>query len=944
MPKRQGQNLTLQQVVVFLSYDRNANTARFDDISLKIEPAQLYDYDENGNLVSNYNSDGNETLLEYAENMVDIAEYTNILGEKYEYTYKTVGGVDTHLVQTVSKTDAENNTLTLTYDYDAYGNTTGSTLTSSESTYKVTSSASYTDSGNRLSAVTDASGSTVSYTYNGYGLASSVTDANGNRMGTQYDSRRRVTAVYLDADKDGTIDAAETAVHYTYDGSGRLETIETDGTEYTLVYDVHGNVTSIKAGDYTLVTNTYGANNGALLTSETGNGYETEYEYDSLGRVKGIKKNGVLKYRVTYNGDGAAFRVEDLAVGHITEYEYDGAGRLVRASKMSSGGTALLTVENKYDTYGRAVGSTYVLPGKTLSYDLTYKTESNLISSILMPQIGIMSAINYNYDEFDRLAKKNISFSTLYDLYEEYDYYSYTSGGQEYTTMLVSSLTHKSGNDVKASYAYTYDSNGNITEIKRNNSSYLLYEYDSLGQLTRESSYMTLNYDRYAYDGAGNRVSKNTYYWSGTLKSGETYGYTNSTWGDLRTNYNGTTISYDASGNPTNWKNASNLYWTGNRLTSISIDGLKEELALHYNADGIRIGKTYWDSNGTPIYYSYVLDGKRIISETVTGAENYTLYYLYGADGSVEGFIYGNAYYYFQKNLQGDIIRICNCLGETVTEYAYDAWGIITSITGSMASTIGRMNPFRYRGYYYDTETGWYYLNTRYYDPNVGRFLSPDNANLLLASPRALTDKNLYAYCDNNPVMRTDDNGDFWHIAVGGLLGGLIGGIAQVASNIIEGENAFDGVGAAFISGAASGALASTGVGIVGSIVGNAGISMIGNAATQVVENKGFDDFDVGDMLIDGAIGGVTGLINGPGTGSEHLKTLGKNTIKRTANTVSHKGLKEGAKEFGKAVTYYAKNTKSYYKPLIRDTPKDIAVSIGEELISNSFKRLMDRW
>lgn len=138
-------------------------------------------------------------------------------------------------------------------------------------------------------------------------------------------------------------------------------------------------------------------------------------------------------------------------------------------------------------------------------------------------------------------------------------------------------------------------------------------------------------------------------------------------------------------------------------------------MALHYNADGIRIGKTYWDSNGTPIYYSYVLDGKRIISETVTGAENYTLYYLYGADGSVEGFIYGNAYYYFQKNLQGDIIRICNCLGETVTEYAYDAWGIITSITGSMASTIGRMNPFRYRGYYYDTETGWYYLNTRYY-------------------------------------------------------------------------------------------------------------------------------------------------------------------------------------------------------------------------------------
>ena len=347
---------------------------------------------------------------------------------------------------------------------------------------------------------------------------------------------------------------------------------------------------------------------------------------------------------------------------------------------------------------------------------------------------------------------------------------------------------------------------------------------------------------------------------------------------------------------------------------------------MHYNADGIRIGKTYWDSNGTPIYYSYVLDGKRIISETVTGAENYTLYYLYGADGSVEGFIYGNAYYYFQKNLQGDIIRICNCLGETVTEYAYDAWGIITSITGSMASTIGRMNPFRYRGYYYDTETGWYYLNSRYYDPNVGRFLSPDNANLLLASPRALTDKNLYAYCDNNPVMRTDDNGDFWHIAVGGLLGGLIGGIAQVASNIIEGENAFDGVGAAFISGAASGALASTGVGIVGSIVGNAGISMIGNAATQVVENKGFDDFDVGDMLIDGAIGGISGAIGGGGSGSKHLNKLGKQTIKRTLNTTVNKGVKEGIKELGRAFSYYAKNTRAYYIALKNGIWKDVAI------------------
>ena len=651
---------------------------------------------------------------------------------------------------------------------------------------------------------------------------------------------------------------------------------------------------------------------------------------------------------ITYNGDGQVSRVEDKAAGHTTEYEYDGAGRLIRAYRADADGAPLLQAENLYDTYGRAKSSTYVMPNQTQNYTLTYRNKSSLLSTISLPDPTGTAKISYSYDAFDRISYMFLNSMNVPDIQTTFQYVDRVNGSATYTSSRIAKETLTTENASSLTYAYTYDANGNITEIKRNNSSYLLYEYDSLGQLTRESSYTTLTYDRYAYDGSGNRVSKNTYYWSGTLKSGETYGYTNSTWGDLLTNYDGTTISYDASGNPTKWKNASNLYWTGNRLTSISIDGLKEELALHYNADGIRIGKTYWDSNGTPIYYSYVLDGKRIISETVTGAENYTLYYLYGADGSVEGFIYGNAYYYFQKNLQGDIIRICNCLGETVTEYAYDAWGIITSITGSMASTIGRMNPFRYRGYYYDTETGWYYLNSRYYDPNVGRFLSPDNANLLLASPRALTDKNLYAYCDNNPVMRTDDNGDFWHIAVGGLLGGLIGGIAQVASNIIEGENAFDGVGAAFISGAASGALASTGVGIVGSIVGNAGISMIGNAATQVVENKGFDDFDVGDMLIDGAIGGISGAIGGGGSGSKHLNKLGKQTIKRTLNTTVNKGVKEGIKELGRAFSYYAKNTRAYYIALKNGIWKDVAIETTISIASSDFmkyqyRKILDR-
>ena len=319
---------------------------------------------------------------------------------------------------------------------------------------------------------------------------------------------------------------------------------------------------------------------------------------------------------------------------------------------------------------------------------------------------------------------------------------------------------------------YTYDANGNITEIKKNNSSYLLYEYDSLGQLTRESSYLTLNYDRYTYDDAGNRLSKNTYYWSGTLKSGETYGYTNSTWGDLLTNYNGTSITYDASGNPLNWKGMLFVDWRGNRLTNLYFDTPDAEgIFFEYNADGIRTQKMYADRAGeVPVYTDvYTVDGSKILSEQRTDEETgnviRTIYYVYDANGSVVGMKCNGVQYWYQKNMQGDVVRILNSYGGVAAIYTYDAWGKNLQITDKDGNDvsgdpdhIANINPFRYRGYYYDAETGWYYLNARYYDPNVGRFLSPDT---ILGANGGLQGYNLFAYCNNNPVMFADPSGMF---------------------------------------------------------------------------------------------------------------------------------------------------------------------------------------
>lgn len=119
--------------------------------------------------------------------------------------------------------------------------------------------------------------------------------------------------------------------------------------------------------------------------------------------------------------------------------------------------------------------------------------------------------------------------------------------------------------------------------------------------------------------------------------------------------------------------------------------------------------------------------------------------------------------YYFEKNFQGDITGIFNEAGSQVAWYEYDAWGNrVYGVYLSGYSDIFNANPFRYRGYYYDTETGFYYCGSRYYDPVIGRFINADSTNTLMNTPMAYTDKNLYAYCDNNPVMRVDNGGEFW--------------------------------------------------------------------------------------------------------------------------------------------------------------------------------------
>ena len=234
------------------------------------------------------------------------------------------------------------------------------------------------------------------------------------------------------------------------------------------------------------------------------------------------------------------------------------------------------------------------------------------------------------------------------------------------------------------------------------------------------------------------------------------YNYTyGNTWKDQLTAFDGSTITYDASGNPLNYLGKT-LTWSRGRLLTKYVSGSKT-VDMQYDAKGIRIGKTR-KVVSTTTNCTYIYDNGGKLRTEIDG--NTTRNYIYGQDGVV-GYEENGVHFMYRKNFFGDITAIYQ--GATkIAEYAYDAWGNCTIV--SDYNGYGARNPFRYRGYYFDSDLGMYYLTTRYYDPNTGRFINADTIEYL--KPDKINGLNLYAYCGNNPVMRFDPSGheseSFW--------------------------------------------------------------------------------------------------------------------------------------------------------------------------------------
>ncbi len=353
----------------------------------------------------------------------------------------------------------------------------------------------------------------------------------------------------------------------------------------------------------------------------------------------------------------------------------------------------------------------------------------------------------------------------------------------------------------------------------------------------------------------------------------------------MLTDFNGEAITYDANGCPLTYRDNNCEYTRGTLLSKYGSN------TFEYDADGIRIKK-----NG--ITFTYV-DGKLIRQTGGSG----TIDFIYGS-GGVIGFKFNNTTYIYRRNLMGDVTHIYTTDGTLVAHYVYDAWGnhkITTDVNG-----IGTLNPIRYRGYYYDTETGLYYLETRYYDPETGRFISQDSIDFLV--PNHLTGLNLYAYCNNNPVMYSDPSGCFAittailiGAAIGLAIGATAGGISAYNNAKASGSTGGELIGKTVLGavgggviGAAAGAVVGAGAWLAASAITagigaiGAGISALSGGATTMALATGGTVVSNGAIAVVGVLGlaATLGLMFAKGSGprmghNQHEKQMWDEAMRR---------------------------------------------------------------
>lgn len=730
---------SITKVKLILTYNYEVNNALFDSVYLYLDNyGTEYTYDANGRLTVEKNNAGDSIHYTYTGPDITKISYkkNNVEQDNETYTYDNYHNVKTATTKTGIKT-------TYTYPTNSTNDPNKGLpvkihVTDGEGKIKSEISYIYDPTGNYVKKMIDARGKTTEYSYDiARDLLSSVKDPNGKTTSYEYDN----LTDELKKTTGAITSSTSASVNYQYNAFGSVSKITHNGFNYNFTYDVHGRPTKTSVGSQALCTYAYNGD-GTLKTATYGNGVVHKYLYDNLDRVTGEQYNGTTAYSYYYGADGALGRYVDHANNITANISYDLVGRVTDV-----GFNNKEKIHYAYDNKGNTSSYYYRSADEVLSSASYTYTDDGLPATTTLGNTAYPT-FNYTYDPLNRLTK--ISHPINGDRVTTE--YSYVPGTNFNKTGLVQTIEYRYRNydfGPHDDYAYAYDNNGNITSVT-DGTTQITYKYDGLNRLERENNQQLNKTITYEYDSGGN--IKNKKYYSYTTAANPTnptqtisYNY-DTTWKDKLVSYNGSTITYDAIGNPLSYRGKTLTWQRGRQLATVNNGSAT--YTYKYDVNGQRIKKISGSTTTTYRYVSGLLVGQ------TNGTNN--LYFRYDANGTPRAVKYNNTDYYYLYNLQGDVITIYNAGGAAVVNYKYDSWGKLISTTGSMASTLGVHNPFRYRGYVYDTETGFYYLNSRYYDPETGRFI---NADGYITTGDGITSFNMYAYCFDNPINFTDMSG-----------------------------------------------------------------------------------------------------------------------------------------------------------------------------------------
>ena len=801
----------------------------------------------------------------------------------------------------------------------------------------------YDTNGNMTQEI-DPTGTSIAYTYTLEGRLSSVTDRNGYVSTYEYtpegDLRRILQPMTIGGDllftydrmgrKTEETDPEGNKTTYIYGTAGtragRIErTIDAGNHPTTYDYDAEGRITAIinpmgavtsrtytQTGQFATTTDPEGRQTSfqydaedRLVSQTDAMGRSTRFEYDAAGRLTGVTDPAGNRTNATYDAMGRRLSVTD-ARGNQTSFTYDVLGRMTSAQDPLGNQTSY-----SYNSRGKLRRLTTPRGHRlVMGYDGLGR-----LDSLISPTQSILHTLDGNGNrirtqcsgrstsrEFDGLNRMKSRTDELGRTLR----YTYNRAGD------LIQLTYSDGKQVTYSYdglhrltrvtdwaghhtLYTYDAAGNLTEANLPDGSTIHHEYDRSGlvRYSRDVARDTILAVRYQRDGLGvPRQISGRAPLSPTMTPLETSSIYDAA--NRLITMAAAPFTYDADGNltrgPMGGVVTSFQYDAFNRLTQVGAD------SYQYDADGLRIGATRGGATVTFVQDPSRSSGRMLEEYDANGAV--IARYVYGR-GLISRQDKNGQFRVYHFDGFGNTIALTDGAGNVTDRYAYDPFGKIVGRQGETP------NPFTFAGRFgvVDDGNGLYFARSRYYAPELMRFIQRDQLSSgTLADALTL---NAYGYAAGNPIFFTDPEGDSPQL-LGALVGAVVGGGIQILANLVAGEDVnWSKVAGAAIAGAIGGATCGLGTGAA--LGWTAGGAALGNITEQTLE-KGSDkvlsgDFDWGSFIQDVSVSVVSSLIVAKFEGTPALgPAAAKATVGLTATSLSKEAAEEAAKTASKAL------------------------------------------